>query len=353
MAASHGDHLPSCSTDALERSDYLLINPLSLLNSSGAIDNDLAPAGLNSNYNMNASSSSEAAPSSHLHMQQAQALMNASLHQPSHAISVTYCPPAPSKVLECECLPAYYDEDGGLWQDMTVLPTDINEIIRDSDFHNLPELPPFDCSVFMQFNDEYFNMSTSMDSTPEVPHELAPMENQAILSPQYQDNFPDFDPSKIDLPNLVPASSSMSGTSASLVAPVEIKDVISWAADSFDSTSNIGSPMEIASLPTATSQLPYSPTSVPPSPTQSNNANEDNMESSSKVTIMVKTEIGNLHDGYVWRKYGEKTIKEQRFRRSYFRCGKKGCKVVKRTERCSKRQEYMMFTYLGRHDHHP
>lgn len=45
--------------------------------------------------------------------------------------------------------------------------------------------------------------------------------------------------------------------------------------------------------------------------------NVDNMqESSSEVAIRVTTDIPILHDGYAWRKYGEKSIKNHKFTRS-------------------------------------
>lgn len=73
-----------------------------------------------------------------------------------------------------------------------------------------------------------------------------------------------------------------------------------------------------------------------------------------KVMFRVKTEELALDDGYVWRKYGEKFIKGNKFTRNYLRCEeskRSGCTVVKHTQRCPDDEDYVRFLYIGRHNH--
>ncbi|KAI5057562.1 hypothetical protein GOP47_0027577 [Adiantum capillus-veneris] len=111
-------------------------------------------------------------------------------------------------------------------------------------------------------------------------------------------------------------------------------------------------------------KIKYSRTSPSaPRPSMDDNANrayahleESNFTSEeSTVLIRVKTLKLDLDDGYVWRKYGEKMIKNQKYTRNYFRCDKNNrmqCPVRKQTQR-SQDEECVEFFYLGRHNHLP
>lgn len=53
-----------------------------------------------------------------------------------------------------------------------------------------------------------------------------------------------------------------------------------------------------------------------------------------RIAFMTKSEVDFLEDGYRWRKYGQKTVKNSTFPRNYYRCTSVSCNVKKRVERC-------------------
>ncbi|KAI8023480.1 putative WRKY transcription factor 12 [Camellia lanceoleosa] len=60
-----------------------------------------------------------------------------------------------------------------------------------------------------------------------------------------------------------------------------------------------------------------------------------------------------LDDGYKWRKYGQKVVKNSLHPRSYYRCTHSNCRVKKRVERLSEDCRMVITTYEGRHNHSP
>ncbi|KAI3744449.1 hypothetical protein L1987_57530 [Smallanthus sonchifolius] len=71
-----------------------------------------------------------------------------------------------------------------------------------------------------------------------------------------------------------------------------------------------------------------------------------------RFAFMTKSEIDHLEDGYRWRKYGQKAVKNSPFPRSYFRCTNSKCTVKKRVERSSEDPTTVITTYEGQHCHH-
>ncbi|CAL0306745.1 unnamed protein product [Lupinus luteus] len=63
------------------------------------------------------------------------------------------------------------------------------------------------------------------------------------------------------------------------------------------------------------------------------------------------SQIDILDDGYKWRKYGEKRVKNNKFSRSYYRCSYQGCNVKKQIQRHSKDEQIVVTTYDGMHTH--
>ncbi|CAH9129526.1 unnamed protein product [Cuscuta epithymum] len=70
-----------------------------------------------------------------------------------------------------------------------------------------------------------------------------------------------------------------------------------------------------------------------------------------RVAFMTKSEADNLDDGYRWRKYGQKAVKNSPFPRSYYRCTAPSCGVKKRVERSSQDPSTIVTTYEGTHIH--
>ncbi|XP_031479954.1 probable WRKY transcription factor 56 isoform X1 [Nymphaea colorata] len=65
------------------------------------------------------------------------------------------------------------------------------------------------------------------------------------------------------------------------------------------------------------------------------------------------SDIDILDDGYKWRKYGQKIVKNTQHPRSYYRCTQDNCHVKKRVERLAEDPRMVITTYEGRHCHSP
>ncbi|KAI7751364.1 hypothetical protein M8C21_023252, partial [Ambrosia artemisiifolia] len=70
-----------------------------------------------------------------------------------------------------------------------------------------------------------------------------------------------------------------------------------------------------------------------------------------RFAFMTKTEVDHLDDGYRWRKYGQKAVKNSPFPRSYYRCTSASCRVKKMIERSSEDPWMVVTTYEGTHTH--
>ncbi|XP_057948876.1 probable WRKY transcription factor 57 [Malania oleifera] len=71
-----------------------------------------------------------------------------------------------------------------------------------------------------------------------------------------------------------------------------------------------------------------------------------------RFAFMTKSEVDHLEDGYRWRKYGQKAVKNSPYPRSYYRCTNSKCTVKKRVERSSEDPSIVITTYEGQHCHH-
>ncbi|KAL4586766.1 hypothetical protein LXL04_011410 [Taraxacum kok-saghyz] len=71
-----------------------------------------------------------------------------------------------------------------------------------------------------------------------------------------------------------------------------------------------------------------------------------------RFAFMTKSEVDHLEDGYRWRKYGQKAVKNSPFPRSYYRCTNSKCTVKKRVERSCDDPTIVVTTYEGQHCHH-
>ncbi|KAK1377542.1 WRKY domain-containing protein [Heracleum sosnowskyi] len=72
----------------------------------------------------------------------------------------------------------------------------------------------------------------------------------------------------------------------------------------------------------------------------------------SKYTLRIKSS-GNVisDDGYKWRKYGQKSIKNSSNPRSYYRCTNPHCSAKKQVERSTDDPDTVIITYEGLHLH--
>lgn len=70
-----------------------------------------------------------------------------------------------------------------------------------------------------------------------------------------------------------------------------------------------------------------------------------------RFAFQTRSQVDILDDGYRWRKYGQKAVKNNKFPRSYYRCTHQGCNVKKQVQRLSKDEGIVVTTYEGMHSH--
>ncbi|XP_047318424.1 probable WRKY transcription factor 75 [Impatiens glandulifera] len=70
-----------------------------------------------------------------------------------------------------------------------------------------------------------------------------------------------------------------------------------------------------------------------------------------RMAFETRSQVDILDDGYRWRKYGQKAVKNNKFPRNYYKCTHKGCNVKKQVQRQSKDEGIVITTYEGVHNH--
>ncbi|PSS09382.1 WRKY transcription factor [Actinidia chinensis var. chinensis] len=70
-----------------------------------------------------------------------------------------------------------------------------------------------------------------------------------------------------------------------------------------------------------------------------------------RVAFHTRSSEDVLDDGYRWRKYGQKAVKNSSHPRSYYRCTHHTCNVKKQIQRLSKDRSIVVTTYEGIHNH--
>ncbi|KAL3526192.1 hypothetical protein ACH5RR_014564 [Cinchona calisaya] len=70
-----------------------------------------------------------------------------------------------------------------------------------------------------------------------------------------------------------------------------------------------------------------------------------------RFAFQTRSQVDILDDGYRWRKYGQKSVKNNKFPRSYYRCTHPGCNVKKQVQRLSRDDSIVVTTYEGMHIH--
>ncbi|XVF57763.1 hypothetical protein PTKIN_Ptkin07bG0008100 [Pterospermum kingtungense] len=70
-----------------------------------------------------------------------------------------------------------------------------------------------------------------------------------------------------------------------------------------------------------------------------------------RYAFQTRSKVDILDDGYRWRKYGQKAVKNNKFPRNYYRCTHQGCNVKKQVQRLTNDQSVVETTYEGVHTH--
>ncbi|KAK8619035.1 hypothetical protein V6N13_133004 [Hibiscus sabdariffa] len=70
-----------------------------------------------------------------------------------------------------------------------------------------------------------------------------------------------------------------------------------------------------------------------------------------RYAFQTRSQVDILDDGYRWRKYGQKAVKNNKFPRNYYRCTHQGCNVKKQVQRLTRDETVVLTTYEGVHAH--
>ncbi|KAJ4771560.1 WRKY transcription factor [Rhynchospora pubera] len=70
-----------------------------------------------------------------------------------------------------------------------------------------------------------------------------------------------------------------------------------------------------------------------------------------RIAFRMKSVVEIIDDGFKWRKYGKKSVKNSPNPRNYYKCSTEGCSVKKRVEREKDDPSYVITTYEGIHNH--
>ncbi|GLT29829.1 hypothetical protein SLA2020_046710 [Shorea laevis] len=70
-----------------------------------------------------------------------------------------------------------------------------------------------------------------------------------------------------------------------------------------------------------------------------------------RIAFRTKSDIEIMDDGFKWKKYGKKKVKNSANPRNYYKCSSNGCNVKKRVERDREDSRFVITTYEGVHNH--
>ncbi|XP_072981100.1 uncharacterized protein [Typha angustifolia] len=104
-------------------------------------------------------------------------------------------------------------------------------------------------------------------------------------------------------------------------------------------------------LPQASFGQPVDSASTAPPLMESSGSGEMETPLTGRIAFRMKSEVEILDDGFKWRKYGKKSVKNSPNPRNYYRCSTEGCSVKKRVERDREDPSYVVTTYEGVHNH--
>ncbi|XP_061344993.1 probable WRKY transcription factor 51 [Gastrolobium bilobum] len=82
-----------------------------------------------------------------------------------------------------------------------------------------------------------------------------------------------------------------------------------------------------------------------------NGIKRNKAEVNPRIAFRTRSELEIMDDGYKWRKYGKKSVKNNPNLRNYYKCSSGGCNVKKRVERDRDDSSYVITTYEGVHNH--
>ncbi|XP_031505530.1 probable WRKY transcription factor 51 [Nymphaea colorata] len=143
--------------------------------------------------------------------------------------------------------------------------------------------------------------------------------------------------------------------------PFDIADLLNFTYESDESSDvklvDSGTPVESPNFPAANSgealQQVGDSGEVPHQVGDSGKRNGSKKRKGEPCRVAFRTmsEVEIMDDGYRWRKYGKKSVKNSPNPRNYYRCSCAGCNVKKRVERDREDNRFVITTYEGVHNH--
>lgn len=94
--------------------------------------------------------------------------------------------------------------------------------------------------------------------------------------------------------------------------------------------------------PPASRKRSSAPASPPPP------ASPSTLQSPGQLVVVTTGDVDPADDGWQWRKYGQKQVKDSPFPRSYYRCSETGCPARKKVQSSNSQRH---ITYEGQHNH--
>ncbi|GFP88727.1 probable WRKY transcription factor 57 [Phtheirospermum japonicum] len=160
----------------------------------------------------------------------------------------------------------------------------------------------------------------------------------------------------LDLDRVEPDLAADDCVSAGSLPPRSV-DVIWTGVDPNPMAASSSAPVSISSSssddpPDKSTTSPGASTYPPPDTASRTKKKGQKRIRQQTFAFATKSEIDQLEDGYRWRKYGQKTVKNSPFPRSYYRCTNGKCMVKKRIERSSDDPSVVITTYEGQHSHY-
>nr|QGQ64025.1 WRKY transcription factor 2 [Santalum album] len=156
---------------------------------------------------------------------------------------------------------------------------------------------------------------------------------------------------EINYPNLFPSSSSSTSSGSSLSLNIANSQSLSEFQENNANNKQSGDGFLGLTTPRSSDQTDHHHDHQQASSAHHNKKKGEKKIRKPRCAFQTRSQVDILDDGYRWRKYGQKAVKNNIFPRSYYRCTHQGCSVKKQVQRLSKDEGVVVTTYEGMHSH--
>ncbi|URD89950.1 WRKY [Musa troglodytarum] len=134
-------------------------------------------------------------------------------------------------------------------------------------------------------------------------------------------------------------------------APLSVFPPPRFSSDTEDKHTSAGSVISVSSHTTVQQRLQPAPAASEGKEKGRGAAGRNKKVIRPRFAFQTRSPNDILDDGYRWRKYGQKAVKNSVHPRSYYRCTHHTCNVKKQVQRLSKDTSIVVTTYEGIHNH--